>query len=140
MTELKISGTELSKLFGTNRNKEEDGTWVPLSDTISLKIRRWKSRPVQEAGEDYRKPYTALLRAGNLPEKTAQDILEKTMAKAVIVDWKGVTDGDQQALDCTFENKLAILKLLPDLRDEVLLISQSRDTFKEEGDKEALGN
>ena len=130
----------LAAQFGTDKDKEEQGVWIPLADKIRVKIRRFKSKASQDARTEFQKPYIAMIRRDSLSEEVSVEILEKQMAKAIIVDWEGITDDAGNDIPCTYENKLAILKALPDFRDEIAALAIARDSFKAEDDADAEKN
>lgn len=126
--------------FAMDAGREENGVWVDYGDGISVKIRRFKSRASQEARRELDKPHADVIRRGPLPEALAEELLVKQMAKAIIVDWKGVTDADGNPLECTEEARYAILKELPEFRDEIFALSVERDHFKAKADQDGTGN
>lgn len=138
MTE-SVKKNSLFSRFAMDDKKEEQGVWVDFGDGIKVKVRRFKSKASQDARKELEKPLTAEIRRGPLEEKVQEDLLIKQMAKAIIVDWKGVTDEDGEELDCDFESKYYILKQLPEFRDEIAAIALDRDAYKagldEEGEK-----
>lgn len=126
--------------FKTDETKEEQGIWVNFGDGIRIKVRRFKSKASQDARKELEKPLTAEIRRGPLEEKVQEDLLIRQMAKAIIVDWEGVTDEDGEELDCTFDTKYQILKALPEFRDDIAAIALDRDSFKAALDEDAEKN
>ncbi|XAI96053.1 hypothetical protein [Microcystis phage Mwe-JY26] len=126
--------------FKTDEDREENGVWVDFGDDIKVKVRRFKSRASQDARKELEKPHQDVIRRGGLSEEQAQELLLRQMAKAIIVDWQGVTDEKGEPLPCTEDAKYSILKALPEFRDEVFGISIDRDAFKAKVDADAEGN
>lgn len=132
---------KLEKLFGTDETKVEEGIWVPLGDgSIEVKIRRLNSKFSQGVKRDLERPYKNILRHGELPEKTAEELSIKHIAKAVLIDWKGVEDDDDARIEPTEKNKIAILTKYPDLTKAILAASIDRDLFAKEDLEDAEGN
>lgn len=135
-----MSLNSLKAAFGTDKSKEEDGTWIDVTDTISLKLRRFRSRAAREAAKRFSKQYATAKKRG-LTDEQAAEMTTKVMAEAIIVDWKGVED-DNGPLACTFENKFAILsdEEMEDFREFVATNAHERDLFAHELDEDAEGN
>lgn len=135
-----VKKNSLFNRFKMDEKKEEQGVWVNFGEGLKVKVRRFKSKASQDARKELEKPFTAELRRGPLDEKIAEDLLLRQMAKAIIVDWEGVTDEEGNELECTFETKLDVLKALPEFRDEIVSIAIDRDSFKAALDEEAEKN
>lgn len=130
----------LKMAFGTNKSKEEEGTWLDVTDEIRVKIRRYRSRAARDAAKEFAKQYAASGKRKLTPDQETE-LTTKVMAKAIIVDWEGVTDGDK-AIPCTFENKFAILadEEMFDFREFISTAAMERELFAQELDEDAEGN
>lgn len=126
--------------FKMDEDKEEDGVWADFGDGIRVRIRRFKSRKVQDARKEVEKPYADVIRKGPLPVEVAEELLVKQMAKGVVSDWEGITDENGKVLSCTPANVEMILKALPEFRDEIFQTAIDRDAFKAALDEDAEGN
>lgn len=136
--------SSLKVAFGTSKTKEEEGVWLYINDDIAVKIRRFKSRAAKDASKEFEKAYR-LPKGKSLTQAQTEELVTNIMAKAIIVDWKGVTDtvdGEEVALECTFENKLSILNddEMEDFRTFVANAANERDMFQLEVDNDAKGN
>ena len=131
----------LKKAFGTSKVREEEGTWVDVTDEISIKVRRFSSRASKESMKRFEKEF-ANVGKKKLKQEEVEDLVTRTMADAIIVDWKGVTGDDDKELECSYENKLAILTdpEMSDFRDFVASQANSRDTFAKSLEEDAVGN
>lgn len=135
-----VKKNSLFSRFKMDETKEEQGVWVNFGSGIRVKIRRFKSKASQNARKELEKPFTAELRRGPLEESIAEDLLLKQMAKAIIVDWEGVTDEEGEEILCTYEAKYEVLKALPEFRDEIAAVAIDRDSFKSSLDEEGEKN
>jgi len=136
-----MAKSKLHARFKTVETKEEEGVWAEFGDGIAVRIRRFKSRAVQDYQKKLNRPYADMVRRGPLPQHIAEDLMEKLIAHAVIADWRGVTDEEgENELPPTDENKLKIIKELPEFRDEILSVSFERDGFRDALDEEAEKN
>jgi len=132
---------KLRARFASDEAKEEEGVWADFGDGIRVKIRRFKSRLVQETQRKLHKPFADVVRRGPLPDHIAEDLMLKLMAQAVIADWEIPGDEeDDPPVPNTVEAKLQLLKELPEFRDEILSISFERDAYKVALDEEAEKN
>ena len=132
--------SKLHNRFKTDESKEEQGVWIDFGEGIRVRVRRIRSRFSQAVRLELEKPHSESIRRGPLPNDVAEDLMMKQIAKALISEWEGVTDEDGNVLECTYENKLAIIKELPELRDEILQVSMDRDSYKAAKNEESLKN
>jgi len=135
-----MTKSALHARFKTDTKLEEQGVWVDFGEGLRVRVRRFKSRVVQDASKKFNKTEVGVIRKGGMGEEAATDILVRIIAEAVIVEWQGVTDENGNELEATFDNKYATLKELPEFRDALFEQSVSMDNFKGELLKESEGN
>lgn len=116
--------------YKTDPDLENNGVWIDFGDDVHVKITRFGTTKSKEVRRRLEKPYQNFTRKGGIPDSVLEEILMKQIAEAIIVDWKGVTDEEGAVLDCTYDNRLTVLKKYPDFRDDVVLAASERDTFK----------
>ena len=128
--------------YKTNKDLEEGGVWVDYSDGLQVCVRRMNSLKSRETRRRLEKPYTKGFRGQDMPETLQEELLNKQLAEAIVVDWKGVPDPDNpdKMLPCTPENVLKVVQAFPDFRDDILSASMERATFQAEELKAAEGN
>lgn len=119
------AGVAKSKLHAKYKSATDnsEGIWTDFGDGIAVKIRRFRSDFVQQYQKSMNRPYADIVRRGPLPAHIAVELMEKLIACAVIEDWRGVTDREGKSLAATDANKLAIIRELPEFRDEILGVS-----------------
>jgi len=127
-------------LYATSEEDAENGKWFELSPTISVKLRRFKSKKSRKVRERLEAPYKRTTRNGELPQEVLERILTEQMAEAIIVDWKGFTDKSGNLLSYSKEQALALLTALPELRDDLAAMSIKLDNFRDEDKEETEGN
>ena len=132
--------SKLHNKFKTDDAREENGVWVDFGDGIRVRVRRIRSRFSQAVRLELEKPHSEAIRRGPLSNEVAEDLMMKQIAKALIADWEGITDEEGNVLECTYENKLAIIKSLSEFRDEILQVSMDRDAYKAAKNEESLKN
>jgi hypothetical protein len=77
----------------------DDGIWADFGDGIAVKVRMFKSPFVQAFQKSLHRPYADMVRRGPLPQNIAEEVMERLIAGAVIVDWRGVTDEEPEQID-----------------------------------------
>ena len=131
--------SKLLARFSTDTDAEEMGRWVDFGDGIRIRIRRIRSQKSIEVRKELDKPYANDLRRGALADSVAEDLLIKQVAAGVISAWEGIDIGDGD-LPYTPDNAYKVLKLLPDLRDEILQVSMSAESFRKHFDDGVVEN
>ena len=135
--------TRFSPLSSSDTNRRP-----PVRD-VKVQIRRLKSRTSTSAREELNKPYANEIRRGALSPDVYEDLLIRQLAKGVIVGWEGVKLSDVRALSegeedvevpYNFENAYAVLKNLPEFRDEIFAVSVERDVYTKSADEDAKAN
>jgi hypothetical protein len=127
-------------LYATSEEDAENGKWFTLSPEIKVKLRRFKSKKSRKVRERLEAPYKRTMRGGELPEAVLESILLEQMAEAIIVDWKGFTDREGNAVPYSKEAALQIMDALPELRDELANMAIKLDNFRDEDKEEIEGN
>lgn len=128
--------------YKTDKNLEENGVWVDYSDGVRVQLRRLNSAKSRETRRRLEKPYTKGFRGQDMPESLQEELLNKQLAEAIVMDWEGVPDPENpsQMLPCTPENVLKVVIAFPDFRDDIIAASMERATFQQEQLKEAEKN
>jgi len=131
----------LYDLFGTSESAAEDGKWFSFGKTISIKIRRFKSKKSRKVREELEAPYKRATKFGtSLPDDVSEEITVEQIARAIIVDWKGVTDKQGNAVKYSPAAASELLKALPEFKDAIIEISLSLDNYREEEKDEVEKN
>lgn len=129
------------EMFGTDAENAENGKWFDFGKTISVKIRRFKSKKSRKVREALEAPYKRSMKNGAaLPEDVTEEITNEHIAVGIIADWKGITDKSGKALDYNKENAIALMQQLPEFRDAVANIALDLNNYVEEEQKEVAGN
>lgn len=134
--------TSFIERYKTDKNLEENGTWVDYGDGLQVQIRRLNSAKSREVRRRLEKPYTKGFRGQDMPESLQEELLNRQLAEAIVVDWKGVPDPEdpKKMLPCTPENVLRMVTEFPDFRDDIMAASMERATYQQEQLKEAEKN
>jgi hypothetical protein len=125
---------DLKKDFSTNKKLEDEGVWIDIGDGAKLKIARAGNKQANAVSKQLAKPYMAQIQYGKLSDEVATQIAVEVMAKAILLDWKGI-QYDGQEMPYSTDNAIKILTELPDFRDYVSQVANERKTFQREIDE-----
>lgn len=139
-----VLNTNLHRIFATDERLEEDGAWVTVNDLYGLKIkvRRLRAEASLKAYEDIvRETFGEgkLRKPDDLTQGQSQEILVRQLARAVLIDWRGVYDEDGNPVPYSEEAALNLLAM-KDFREFVYQSANERDTFRTKNDADAEKN
>lgn len=139
-----FKNTNLHRIFATDERLEEEGAWVDVNEIygLKIKIRRLRSEASIKAYEDVVREQFGdgkIRKPEDLTGLETMEILKRQMAKAVLIDWKGLYDEDGNEVPYSEEAALAFLSM-KDFREFVYQAANERDTFREQSDEEAEKN
>jgi hypothetical protein len=125
--------------YKTDTSLENDGVEVDFGDGVSVTVRRMNNKSAQELRRKLEKPYA---RMRETPDSVSENILNRVLAEAVVVGWKGVTDENGNELPFSPANAMKIFENpeLRDFKEDIAMASMQRETFKAQADEEAEGN
>jgi len=72
--------------YNTDRNAEEDGVWVDYGDGVKVQVRRLSSRFSRDVRRKLEKPYSSQFRNRDMPDSLQEELLNKQIAKAIVVN------------------------------------------------------
>lgn len=122
---------ELLEKFGSNKQKEQEGSWIHYGEDLAFKCKRISGRNKQFllAAERLEK----LKRRGELPKAEEETKLAEMFVDTCLVDWKGVTDDKNQPIP--FSKKAAVEFLTddrwPDFFNDLFTKAQDNAYFKD---------
>jgi len=138
----------LSKL-NTDSKLENEGVWVLVhSDTdengkdydVRIRVRRagGTNKKYERAKAAAFRPHQRQMRAGMLADEQVERLMQGVYSLHVVCAWENVDINDEM-VECTPENVLAVFKAYPFIWEAVFETSQSMDVYREELE-EAAGN
>ena len=130
---------DIKKVFGVDKTKSEDGTWVDLEEGIRVKIARIGNLSYRKELERLSKPRRRQIRRGTLSEETAEQMLTEVMAKTVLLDWEGIEE-DKKKVPYSIAAARRLLTEYPDFREMISDLAGEMETFKQEFDEESEKN
>lgn len=123
---------DLTEIFATDSESEEEGIWVDVTDEIAFKIRAIGAKAVVERREELMRPFQGIIKAGGkVPEAKNEEIGRKVLASAVIADWKGVKDEEGNELPCNEDNAYRLITELPRLANFVIQTSTDQESYRQ---------
>lgn len=130
---------DLADVFFTNKESEEDGIWVTLSDPTKFKIRAFGCKAANDLREKLQKPFAPLARANMpIPDHQQEKIGLRILAEAILAGWEGVKVGDWTP-PYSAANALELFDKLPKIANWIAGVSMDsqnfRDVVREDGAK-----
>ena len=113
------------------------GVWATYEGSEFL-VAHTSHLPFQRAVMRRQQPHRKKIENGTLDPETLRDLMCQSMAEALILDWKKVTDGEGKEVPYSPASGYKALKNNPDLRDFISEFSMNLENFRQL-EKEALG-
>lgn len=122
---------DLEKEFGTDKKKEQEGTWLPLEigksgEVLIARIQNvnWR-RLARKLPKSIRKQMNDDL----LPEGTLDEITAEMMSKTIVLGWRGLTINGQE-VEYSPETCMEILLKYPDFRIRLYDMASDMENFR----------
>lgn len=129
----------LAKLFGTDKQKEEEGVEVDLGEGIKVTVARANNKTYANALQKKFAQHRRQIRNRTLPDDVVERLTIEAMADGILLGWSGVTENDQP-VDYSRDNAIAMLTKYPDFRDTIADIAADAMNYREQSEEEARGN
>jgi hypothetical protein len=122
------------EMYGTDKEKEENGIWIHYGKDISFKVARASKVNAKygKALERLMKPYQKQIRLNTLSDDVASNVMIEAFCEGILLDWKGVTNKEGEEMKYSKENAIKLMNDLPDLFEDLQEQSNSMTLFKEE--------
>jgi len=131
---------DLKKEFLVDSKKEIEGVWFDdFGEGVRIKLARIGNAEYQKELTRLQRPHRRAIRRGTLSDAISESILNKVVAKTIVLDWEGLAE-DGVEIPYSYENCLRILNTYKDFRDQIVEIASEMDYFRAELDEEAEGN
>lgn len=133
------------KTFAADAASEEEGKWAPIVEGVEFKIRRLRSKAVQEAQRKIYGPHERAMRGKDLPDAIETMCTIRLLSEAVIVDWRGDEMKDEKGKPVPFSPETCAELLSDpetgrDLRATVLSFTADSEFYAPEDQAADLGN
>jgi len=128
---------DIRKLFGANKEKESEGSWVNIGGGIEVKVKRagMSNKPFAFEQAKMIKPFSKQLNLGTIDPDVMRQINAKLFAKHIVEDWRGVViDGKELPFSKEKFKELALD--MPDFLNEVIIAATELQNFQDDEDEE----
>lgn len=132
----------LSRHYAYDEDRAEEGVWVPFKGDVEFKLRHFGSRKSRDVREDLERPHVAAIKRDAASEELMEELAIEQLARAIIVDWKGVKDMEGNDIPCTYDNRKALVsdKSMKALVAEIIQVAIDNETFNAGLDEELEKN
>ena len=131
---------DLKKQFETDEQLEVDGVWEDLDDEgAGILVARVGNKAYLQTYQKIPLGVRRQLDTGTLPEKMGDQLINKLLAKTILLDWRGLAN-DGKEIEYNYDNALLMLTNYKDFREFVWSIANDLARFREEDLEEASGN
>lgn len=130
---------DFQKMFVTNKTKEQEGVWQVGPDGSQFLIARAGNEKFSKLAGELLKPYRKLIQMGRADDKVIMPIIADVTARTVLLDWKGMKDGDVEVPYSTEEAKKRLLAST-DFADFIAGLSQQVGAYQDEAQEAATKN
>lgn len=123
--------------FKLDPSAKSEGVWVDFGGGAAFKLASFDNPAFTEAFRKAIKPYQDLGR--KVPEDEQIEIMCQAMADHIVLDWRGVYDGDKE-LKYSRDAAYRLLKELEWIRNRIINEARDLENFKAQQAKETEGN
>lgn len=123
--------------FRLDKDAKQQGVWVDFGGGASFKLANFDNPSFTDAFRKATKPYNDL--GKKIPEDDQLEIMARTMSQFIVLDWKGVYDGDKE-LVYSADNAYRLLKELEWIRMRIIKEAQDLENFRAKAREETEGN
>jgi hypothetical protein len=119
---------DIKKSFGVDKKHAEEGKWFDLEDGGSVLVARYGNPSWTAELVRLRKPHLAAIRMNTLSDEIITEIAVKSMAKTILLDWKGISiDGED--FHYSREHAEQLLTDFPEFREAIAIIAGERRNY-----------
>lgn len=132
-------------LFKTDSNAEKDGVWHNIGSNVKVCVARSGTpeyNKILTQMSQAQNPESSLMLVGEMSDDQMEDMVEvtvKTMARAILKDWKGFDDDDGNPVEFSVEQAEVYLRNR-DFRDLVARLSRNAEHYKVKNLREQAKN
>ena len=126
----------------TDKKKSVDGIWQPYDVGIECLIAKKPNANYQKKIEKLSKPYTQLIRRGQMSHDMDAEITLKAICGTVLLGWRNIDDDDGKPIKFTEKKAIEILSnpAYEDFYTWILMTAHSTALYRIEDDEEAAKN
>ena len=127
--------TNVSAMFAKDKNLESNGKWFEVGDGIEFLIRRVEGANaprMKSIRAKYVKPKLRQIQSGTMTVEAETAIYVRVFVEGCLVDWKGITDEENNIVEYSDSVAIDLLNSTPDLFDLLSGFANEGESFKEE--------
>jgi hypothetical protein len=126
-----MAETSMESLFGSNPGKETEGVVIQYG-TLRVRLARAGGANKQFAKvlEEERRPYARLITNDILPDDLARDMMYRTYAKTIVLEWSGMVYGGAE-VPFTVDNCIKMFNEMPEFFQFVFEESKRLSNFRD---------
>jgi len=130
---------DIKKLYGTNKEKESDGAFVPIGGGVEVKVKRAGASNKDFAFDQAKmlRPFSKQISTGTIDTDVLVGINISLFARHIITDWKGITE-DGKPVKFSKEKFVEYAKEYPDFFNEIFSAAHDMQNFKDAEDAETV--
>jgi len=123
--------------FKLDKAAKQDGVWVEMGGDAAFLIASFDNPSFTDAFRKATKPYNDL--GKKISEDDQLEIMARTMSQFIVLDWRGVFDGDKE-LKYSADNAYRLLKELEWIRSRLIAEAQNLENFRQKAREATEGN
>ncbi len=123
--------------FKLDKTAKQDGVWIEMGGDAAFLIASFDNPSFTDAFRKATKPYNDL--GKTIGEDDQLEIMARTMSQFVVLDWRGVFDGEKE-LKYSQDNAYRLLKELEWIRSKLITEAQNLENFKAKAKADTEGN
>lgn len=116
-------------------DKKDSGVWTTYEGSEFL-IASSSNPKYAKALVANQRPFKKQIEKGTIDPDDASNLLAKSIAQGLLLDWRGVQNSAGEDVPYTLEAAVGVLKAVPSFREFVMEFAQDEDAYKREQVKE----
>jgi len=123
--------------FKLDKAAKADGVWIEMGGDAAFLVAAFDNPSFTDAFRKATKPYNDL--GKTISEDDQLEIMARTMSQFIVLDWRGVFDGDDE-LPYSQDAAYRLLKELEWIRSKLITEAQNLENFKAKAKKATAKN
>lgn len=125
--------------YKTDSALETGGVWFEIMDGVKFLIARagGSNRKYRRALDNRSKPYRHQIRKETIDAEKLRELAMLAFVDACLLDWDGVTDGNDEPMEFSRGNVLKVFNELPEVYDTLFDAASTAGAYREQEIEEA---
>lgn len=121
---------DFEKAYAVDQKAADEGKWLVTAEGIPVKVAKVGNPNFKAEVARLQKPHLAVLRSSVDSSEIIDKITVRAMSKTILLDWKAESKGKK--IPYTPELGFQYMTKFPDFREDISVLSISRENFKPE--------